>query len=75
MSKIFRMISILGALILLVGFGLCGALGVTAGIAEIDRTGSGGLFIVLGVVGLIIAFFCGLAVRKQIAKLRQPPSD
>ena len=75
MNNFFRILFIVSGLILMIGFGLCGAVGLTSGVTEIARTGSGAVFIVLGLIGLGIAFVVGRAVWSSLGKLRRPPSE
>jgi hypothetical protein len=73
LSLIGRALATLFLCVFLIGFGVCGALGAINGASAIVSSGAGGegtLFVVLGILGLLIAFGCGTAIAGL---WRKPP--
>jgi len=73
MESFFRVLGIVICLALMVGFGVCGLMGVVAGISG---SGIGAVGIVLGLVGLAISAGCFLIVRSVLkgGANKQPPA-
>ncbi len=68
--KILRILSIIIAAIAMVGFGLCGLLGVAAGFEPAKLGNWFNIFFFLGVSCLIV---CGSLLRFLVKKFRNPP--
>jgi hypothetical protein len=68
MSKFLRVVGILFSLVLMVGFGLCGALGLYLGRES--------AFVLLcGIAGIAIALVSGLALRKLLRARARPEPE
>ena len=68
MTTIFRIIIIVICLILLIGFGVCGAMGLQAGFLS-DASSGGSPFIFLGFAGLAISIALAFAIRALVRNL------
>lgn len=63
MATFFRVVGIILALILMVGFGLCGLMGIVSGFGN---SGYDGLGLVFGFIGLAISAAFAFAVRVMV---------
>jgi len=80
MANFFRILGIIIALFMLVGFGLCGLWGIATGISMTASAGPAWgseetLIIVCGLIGLAISAIFGFAVRAIFKSIRVKPSS
>jgi len=72
MATFFRIVGIIFALILMVGFGLCGLMGVVSGFGH---SGYDGVGLIFGPIGLVISACFAFAVRAMVKQNKKPTSD
>jgi tellurite resistance protein TehA-like permease len=76
LTTLGRALATLFLCVLLVGFGVCGALGTINGASAVVGSGAwgmGALLIVMGVVGLLIAWGCVTTIRDLWRE--RPPTE
>ncbi|MBB3119047.1 hypothetical protein [Pseudoduganella violacea] len=70
MTPLSRALCVIACSVLMVGFGLCGALGLTLG-----SEGYASALLLLGALGLLIAAGCGLVIYRLLFRRAAAGAD